>query len=194
MKMRSAFAMAAVLAISAFAAGCSPSNTGSSANKGALAVHMGATGAMPAVQGGVAADQQAGPTAATVTISAASARQVDGTWVDIQGSFPMTVDLIALAANGGTVNLPADLVPDGQYNALQVTITAVNLTFQDGTTVAITPPGTGWVVLIPVDFTVTAGKETTVTLRFHVDGCFKSLNGMFEFDPDMDVESVEHHD
>jgi uncharacterized protein DUF4382 len=193
MKMKTAFALATILAIAALGAGCSSSNTGTSGTKGALAVHMGATGTMPALQGGVSADQQAGPTAATVTISAASARQVDGTWVSIAGSFPMTVDLIALAANGNTINLPADLVPEGQYNALQFTITAVNLTLQDGTTVAITPPAAGWMVLIPVDFTVTAGKETSVTLRFHVDGSFKSLNGEFEFEPEMDVESVEHH-
>ncbi len=194
MKTKSAFALATVLALAALGTGCSSGDTGSKANKGALAVTMGATGAMPAMQGGVAADHKGGPTAATVTISSASARQIDGTWIDIAGTFPMTVDLIALAANGNTVNLPADLVPEGQYNALQFTITAVNLTLQDGTTVAITPPATGWVVLVPVDFTVTAGKETAVTLRFHVDGCFKSLNGEFEFDPEVEVESVEHHD
>ena len=193
MKLKTAFALATVLAVAALGTACSPSNSGSSTNKGALAVHMGATGTMPALQGGVSADQQGGPTAATVTISAASARQIDGTWVNIAGSFPMTVDLIALAANGNTVNIPADLVPEGQYNALQFTITAVNLTLQDGTAVTITPPATGWMVLVPVDFTVTAGKQTAVTLRFHIDGSFKSLNGEFEFDPEMDVESVEHH-
>jgi hypothetical protein len=194
MKRKTAFALATVLAIAAFGTGCSSGSTGSKANKGALAVSMGATGAMPAVQGGVSADHKGGPTAATVTISSASARQIDGTWINIDGTFPMKVDLIALAANGNAVDLPADLVPEGQYNALQFTITAVNLTLEGGTTVAITPPGTGWVVLVPVDFTVTAGKETSVKLRFRVDGSFKSLNGEFEFDPEVEVEGVEHHD
>jgi len=194
MTKRVQFALGAALAVAALAAGCSSNGTGSKANKGALAVTMAATGAAPAVQGGVAADHEGAPTAASVTISAAQARQVDGTWVDIAGNFPMTVDLIALAANGNTISLPADLVPEGQYNALQFTVTAVNLTLADDTQVALTPPGTGWIVMIPVDFTVTAGKETSVKLRFHVDGSLKFLNGEFEFDPEVEVEGVEHED
>src|SRR5262249_12243622 len=151
-------------------------------------------GSMPSVQGAVPAAQQGAPTAAVVTISAGAARTVDGTWVNLGGTFPMTVDLIALAANGNTFNLPAGLVPEAQYNALQFTVTAVNLTLQDGTQVAITPPGTGWVVLVPVDFTVAAGKETSVTLRFHVDGSFKVVGGELEFEPEVDAERVEHVD
>jgi len=192
MKTNPVLALAAVLAVAALGAGCSSSDTAGKANKGALAVHMGATGSMPALQGEVAS--QGGPTAATVTISGAAARQIDGAWVNVGGTFPMTVDLIALAANGNTFNIPAGLVPEGQYNAIQLTITAVNLTLQDGTPVAITPPGTGWVVLIPVDFTVNSGKETSVTLRFHVDGSFKILGGDLVFEPDVDVEGVQHED
>lgn len=192
MTTKHGMALAAALTLTALAAGCSSTNQ-SSSNGGKLSMSLGASGTAAAAMttGGVAADQ-GGVTAANITISGASARTTDGTWVPLQGTFPMTVDLVALAASGNSVTFPPDIVPEGHYTAIQITITAVNLTLQDGTTVAITPPGTGWDVVIPVEFDVVAGQETVVKLKLHCDHSFHFLNGEFEFDPEIEVEGVEH--
>jgi hypothetical protein len=188
-------AFAAVLAVVAIAAGCS-SNDHGSPNKGNLTMSLKASGSASAatVAAPAPADESQGPTAANITISGASVKAADGTWVPMQGSFPVTVDVIALATSGAGVTLPADVVPAGHYDAIQITITAVNLTLHDGTRVAITPPGTGWEVVIEVSFDVVAGQATVVTLNLHCDHSFHFANGEFEFDPDIEVEDVEHHD
>jgi hypothetical protein len=194
-------AFAAVLAVVAIAPGCS-SNDHSSPNKGNLTMSLKATGsasgaaATATAKAGAPApaDQEGGPTAASITISGASVKTPDGTWIPMVGSFPVVVDVIALATSGAGVTLPADVVPAGHYEAIQITITAVNLTLHDGTMVAITPPGTGWEVMIAVSFDVVAGQQTVVTLNLRCDHSFHFLNGEFEFDPDIEVEDVEHHD
>ena len=188
--------LATAMAIAGFVSGCS-STDNSSPNKGNMVMALKASGTVSAgttTTGLVAADQSEGPTAATITISGASARTPDGTWVPVQGSFPKDVDLIALAASGKTVTLPADILPEGHYDAIQIIITAANLTLYDGTKVAITPPGTGWEVVIPVSFDVVAGQQTIVNLNLRCDLSFDFLNGEFEFHPEIEVDGVEHHD
>ena len=188
--------LAAALALAASMAGCSSTDQ-SSPSKGNFRMALRASGTTTAAAtttGTVAADEERGLAAANVTISGASARTTDGTWVPMQGSFPVTVDVIALATSGGTQTLPPDVLPVGHYDAIQITITAVNLTLQDGTKIAITPPGTGWEIVIRVSFDVVAGQETIVNLNLHCDHSFSFLNGEFEFDPEIEVEGVEEHD
>jgi hypothetical protein len=48
--------------------------------------------------------------------------------------------------------------------------------------------------MIAVSFDVVAGQQTVVTLNLRCDHSFHFLNGEFEFDPDIEVEDVEHHD
>lgn len=186
-------ALAFTLTFAALAVGCSTNQ--SSTNKGNFVMALKASGTATAASttGPVAADGMEGPTAANITISAASAKAADGTWVTVQGSFPITIDVIALATNGKTITLPSDVLPEGHYDAIQITITAVNLTLQDGTKIAITPPGTGWDVIIPVAFDVVAGQATVVSLNLRCDHSFSFLNGEFEFNPEIEVEGVEHH-
>lgn len=88
--------------------------------------------------------------------------------------------------------MPADILAAGHYDAIQITLTAVSLTLHDGTEVAITPPGTGWQVVIQVTFDVVAGQQTVVNLDLHCDHSFSFLNGEFEFNPEIEVDSVEH--
>jgi hypothetical protein len=97
-----------------------------------------------------------------------------------------------LADDGSVATLPAGLLPEGHYSALQLRITKIELTVKNGAPVTIAPPGTGWVVLIPVDFDVVIGHETIVTLKFRLDLSFKFVNGEFEFEPQVEVGSVEH--
>ena len=172
--------------------GCSSSQD--RASQGSFAVRLGASRPAAQVQGATAGsdDPVSRLLAANVTIAGIEARKTDGTWVPFDRGFPTVVDLLALANGGGTVTLPADLLPEGQYTALQVRITQVALTLLDGTQVTIAPPGTGWVVLIPVDFGVVTGQETIVSLNLRLDLSFKLVNGHFEFEPEIEVEGVEH--
>jgi Domain of unknown function (DUF4382) len=192
-------ALAVALGLFVGLVGCS-SGDHATPNKGNFVMALSASGSAAggatnaATAGPAPANGDHGPTAANVTISAASARTSDGTWVPVQGTFPITVDVIALAAGGGTETLPADILPEGHYDGIKITITAVNLTLHDGTTVAITPPGTGWEVVIPVSFDVVAGQETVVNLNLRCDHSFGFLNGEFEFHPDIECGGVGPHD
>src|SRR5262249_51891825 len=87
---------------------------------------------------------------------------------------------------------PADAIPEGTYDALQVTITKADLTLTDGTQVSLTPPSGGWVVQVPVDFTVVSGQVTEITLQVRCDTSFRLMGGTFVFDPEMAVGSVKH--
>lgn len=196
MKHRHVF-VATVFAIglAGLAAGCSSSND-SKGPKGSLAITMGATNA-PAAGAVQAATADGGDAlsqlkAAVVTISGIEARMADGTWVHVETGLPADVDLIAIMNAGNSATLPADLLPEGQYNALELRITQVQLTLMDDTKVAITPPGNGWTVQIPVNFSVVAGQSTVVNLKFHCESSFKFFGGEFEFEPEIEVEGVEH--
>ena len=195
MMIRHGLKLAAALVLAASMAGCSSTDQ-SSTSKGnfRLALKASGTTTAAATTGAGGGGEENGITAANITISGASARTSDGTWIAVQGSFPVTVDVIALATSGGTQTLPPDVLPAGHYDAIQITITAVNLALHDGTTIAITPPGTGWEVVIRVSFDVVAGQETVVNLKLHCDHSFGFLNGEFEFDPEIEVEGVEEHD
>jgi hypothetical protein len=69
--------------------------------------------------------------AATITIASVEARNVDGTWAVVDAGLPATVDLLAIMNSGNSVTLPADLIPEGAYNAIQIVITKVDLTLMD---------------------------------------------------------------
>jgi uncharacterized protein DUF4382 len=187
--------LVAALALAASMAGCSSTDQ-SSTSKGNFRMALKASGTTTAAAttGAGSGGEGNGITAANITISGASARNADGTWVPVNGSFPVTIDVIALAMSGGTRTLPPDVLPAGHYTAIQITITSVDLTLHDGTKIAITPPGTGWEVVIPATFDVVAGQETIVSLNLHCDHSFSFMNGEFEFDPEIDVDDVEHDD
>jgi hypothetical protein len=194
MKTRASILLSLTLVGLALLAGsCSSSSTSNNGAQGSLAVTMGATRAP--IQAAVAdgdGDALSHLKAATMTISAVEVRNTDGTWVVIDTGLPATIDLLAILSGGGSASLPADLVPEGTYNALQIVITKVDLTLLDDTQISITPPGGGWTVQIAVDFTVVAGEATTINLNLRCGDSFHLINGAFEFDPQMDVEGVEH--
>jgi hypothetical protein len=102
------------------------------------------------------------------------------------------VDVLALAKNGGIVTLPADLLPEGQYNALQARITQVEPTPLEGPRLSIATPGSGWSVIIPVDFGVVTDQSTVVDLNLRLDQSLRLVNNTFEFEPEIEVEGVEH--
>ena len=200
MKLVSLLATATAAAL--LTASCSSSHSPTAAsNQGVVKMTMKASGSVPAAttasatagDGVTPADASRGPQAATIVLSGASAQLADGSFVPVTATFPYTVDLLALAQSGGSVSLPDGLLPEGSYTGLQITITQASITLHDGTVITITPPGAGWVVLIPVTFDVVAGQATQLTLTLRCDHSFHFLNGHFEFDPDIECEGGDHH-
>jgi hypothetical protein len=184
---------AVVIALATLVTSCSSGQD--KTPQGSLLVTLGASRASAqADRAGneVADDAAARLNGANATIADVEARKTDGTWVPIESGLPVIVDLLALANGGATVTLPADFLPEGPYNALQLRITRVEPTLQDHTKVTIVPPTIGWVVLLPVDFSVVASQATSVKLNVRLDLSFKLANGEFEFEPEIEVAGVEH--
>ena len=184
------------IGLAGLVAGCTSSNDGSGP-KGSLAITLSATRAPAggAVQTATAENEDALShlKAAIITISGVEARTAEGTWVPVETGLPVNVDLIAIMNAGNVVSLPADLLPAGGYTALELRIAQVQLTLLDGTKVTITPTGSGWTIQIPVSFSVVTGQSTVVKLNLHCGNSFRLFDGQFEFDPEIEVEGVEHH-
>ena len=131
MTTRTALSLAMITVVLALATSCA--STDKNASKGSVAMTFKASGAFPAPTT-LAADTRGPlssgpPTAADIVISEASARTTSGTFESISGTFPKTIDLLALRDSGGSITLPAGLLPDGSYNAIQITITEVSMKF-----------------------------------------------------------------
>lgn len=186
--------LSAVAVLTLLVTGCTSSEP-QTISQGVVSMTLKATGAIPSgapsPAAGIAADMGSGPSAVTIVVAGVSARTTDGTWIPLAGTYPQTIDLLALVHGGGGVSLPADGLPEGSYDALQVTISSATITLQDGTIIAMTPPGNGWQVLIPVAFEVVAGQETKITLDLKCDASFHLANGQFRFDPDIEVDQVQ---
>jgi len=177
--------------LAAVVAGCAPGQDKSL--QGSLTARLSASRPAGGAEGraGGADDPLSRLLAVNVSFSGVEARGRDGGWVPVQNGLPVSVDLLALANVGDTVTLPGDLLPEGPYSALQVRINQVDLTALDGRHVTIAPEGRGWLVLVPVDFTVDLDRATIVGLDVHLDQSIKFHDGVFEFDPDVDVDGIE---
>jgi hypothetical protein len=188
-----AFTLGAI-GLAALVGACS-SSSDLSAPKGSLALAMGATAApvadtlesVPAEPD----DALAYLTTAVITIAGIEARIADGTWVPVNVGPPSEVDLIAVMHAGNGAALPADRLPAGDYDALTLRITQLRLSLKDDTKLVIAPPGRGWTVQIPVNFSVAAGRSTVVRLSLRCASSFSFLDGQFEFDPDIEIEGVD---
>jgi hypothetical protein len=182
-------------AFAAVIAGCSSNNV-NKGSQGSLAISIGATGtSAPGAPETAAAgidDALSHLRAAVITIAGIEARTTDGTWVPVDTGLPSDIDVIALIAAGNAATLPADLLPEGDYDALELRITAAKLTLLNDATVEISPPGTGWTVRTLVSFNVAAGRSTVVNLTLHGRDSFKLFDGEYGFDPEIEALSVEH--
>src|SRR5262245_22800124 len=188
--------LCAVALATIVAGGCADSNSITGSGKMGR-VHMtmggGATQAMTASPMEVNDGSGRSITAATITVSAVEARNLDGQLVPVTVSLPMDVDLVALIG-GGTVDLPDGSLPVGTYDQIVVVIRALHVTLSDGTVIDVTPPGGGWTVVVPTDqFDVVAGQTTTVALHFRSSGAFQWVDGSLEFNPGFDCDVDHHH-
>jgi len=176
-------------------AGCS-SNNENSAAKGSLAISLGATGA-PNAESLQAADHDGGDAlsglaSGAITIAGIEARMADRTWVPVETGLPVDVDLIAIMNAGAVATLPADLLPEGDYDALALRITQVQVAPKSEPAISLVRPESGWTVRVPVSFSIVAGRSTGVNLKLRCGSSFSRIDGQFEFDPEIDVEGVEH--
>ncbi len=78
-------------------------------------------------------------------------------------SHPATFDLLTLTG-GATQLLASGEVTAGEYDRIRLEITDATLVFTDATSVPLTIESNK--VDVPIDFTVTAGEATTLTLDF----------------------------
>ncbi len=133
--------------------------------------------------------------AANVTFSSILARTLDGQLINVTIALPVTVDLLSLGT-GKDATLPIGFLPPGTYDQLVVVMTEVELVLQDGTKVAITPPGGGWTAIVGVaaPFTVVEGETTSVTIKFRRDLSFGLGGGGWEFHPRFDCGDQDHDD
>jgi hypothetical protein len=185
--------MTFAIGLAAVMLGCSPSND-SGGRRGSLTVSMAAAGAPAATANQAATEDDALSRlrAAVITVAGIEARMADGTWVPVETGFPTDIDLIARVSTGSAATLPADFLPEGDYDALQLRITDVQLTPKRDTAIGITPPGNGWTVQIPVSFSVAAGRSTVVGLKLRCGDSLRLLDDQFEFDPEIEVEGIKH--
>ena len=169
-----------VVTIGALAASCSSGQDRSL--QGSLSVKLAASRPF------LATDPMPQLVAAKVTISSIEARRSDGSWVPRESDPEPTLDLVALNTEG--VSLPSCLLPDGQYSALQLRFSRVELSLSDGSEVALPSPTTGWVIRIPADFGIASDKATAVTLRLDPGASIDYGGGRFGFDPDIQFDGV----
>jgi hypothetical protein len=183
------------IGLAGLVAGCTSSNDGGEP-RGSLAIKMTATGGR--VAGAVQPanvdhdDAVSHLKAAVVTIAGLEARLADGTWVPVGSGLPVDVDVVAIMRAGTAAQLPADLIPEGDYAELQLRTTKVQLTLTDDTTLSMEPSGSGWTVRVPASFSVVAARSTIVKLNLRCGSSFSRFDGQFAFDPEIDVEGVEH--
>jgi hypothetical protein len=129
---------------------------------------------------------------ALATVSGLEGRLADGTWVPVDTGLPVTVDLIAVMNSGTAAALLVDRFPEGEYDALQLRITQVQLTLHHGTQMSMGAPDSGWTVLLPVNFGVVAGQSTTVSLALHAKDSFRSFDGQLAFEPEIEIGGIAH--
>src|SRR5262245_147591 len=115
--------LSAVAVLTLLVSGCTSSEP-QTISQGVVSMTLKASGAVPSgapsSPPGFAADMGSGPSALTIVVAGVSARRTDGTWIPLAGPYPQTVDLLALVHGGGGATLPADGLPEGSYDALQV--------------------------------------------------------------------------
>lgn len=154
-----------------------------SAGGASTALRVGAGGSVPVVTNDHDRPD-ARLAAANVTFSSILARTLAGQLIDVTISLPATVDVLSAATVAG-VTLPIGFLPPGTYDQLVVVITHVEVVFENGGRVTLTPPGGGWTVVLRVQepFTVVGGQTTTVSLSFRRDRSFEESDGHWEFHP-----------
>jgi hypothetical protein len=185
------FAVALVIVAALGAVSCSDDDSVTSASSmGQVKLEMGATssGTLAATTG----ETDAALATLEITLESARARMTDGTWHEIPGTYPMTVDVLALAASG-EVTVGAGLLPAGSYDALEVVISGASATLDDAIEINLDFPPPGRAVILAVGFEVVEGEQVFLDIHLDIDLSFKLASGSLEFEPEFEAE-VEAED
>jgi hypothetical protein len=173
-----------IVPLVAFAAGCSGSSDGGVlGGSGNVRLVLTTDGAAAAKLDTSATDKHGGGgepwiVGAEVVLTDIEARSsTQQQLVDVGIDLPATVDLFALAENGGTFDLGIGSLPPDSYDQIIVVISSLALTARDGTRITIEPPGGGWTAQVRTDpFEVIDGETTTIQIRFRMDSFRFGLN------------------
>jgi len=134
----------------------------------------------------VTVHDQAAPSIAEawVTFVAVQAIRAGGGFEDVAGvTLGSPVDLATLV-NGNTATLAAGSLPAGDYTGLAISVSAVTLVLDDGSSIDPLSGATGLAVQVPIAFTVVEGKDTAVSVDFPLSAF--SFNGnLWMFDPSL---------
>jgi len=185
--MKNQFRILAELSALALAA-CGGSSGLDAVGKGQVSIAFTSSSAgisaLTAPAGSVSPIQCPAVSTASVTLSSIVARTLDAKLVEVTGSLPINVDLLALAG-GKAITLSDGFLPPGTYDQLVVVMTRLEWKTISGMKIAITPPS-AWTAIVPVatPFTVVAGQTTNVTLQLRWDLSFLcGICGTGDFKP-----------
>lgn len=190
--VRVAVGLAALLSLVAVGCSDSDSATSTASGLGQVKVEMGTTSS-GSLAAATTSEPSASLSALEVTVESTRARMTDGTWYEISGTYPMTVNVLALS-DSGEVTIGAGLLPEGSYSALEVVISGAAATLGDDTRISVDFPPPGRAVLLAVGFEVVEGQETFLDIHLDMELSFEFADGQFEFEPEFEVEVDEYDD
>ena len=125
---------------------------------------------------------------ANVTFSSILARNQEGVLVDVDMELPVTIDIMKME-RGKEIQLPQGDLPAGTYDQLVVVMTEVEGVANDGTVIALTPPGGGWTSIVPIcPFDVDEGSTTVVGLTFRFRNLFSWREKRYHFQPQLSCD------
>jgi len=138
---------------------------------------------------------QAAPeiTAARITLSSAEAREAGtGTWVDLGIDLTAPMDLLEHVGPDNALTIATALVPGTTYDAVRLTVVAVEVELAGSPDpVAVPVPAGGVTAAVAVPpFTVGDGGSVTVVLDMSVDGSFQVVGTDVVFAPAVTLTEV----
>jgi hypothetical protein len=119
---------------------------------------------------------------AWLTFEAVQAVSTSGSFEDVQGVGLQTPINLAELVNGNDAMLAAGALPAGSYTGLRISVSAITLVLDDGSTVDVLNGSFGIEIVVAVDFTVTEGQDTSLSVDIPLSA-FQYNGGFWTFDP-----------
>ena len=118
---------------------------------------------------------------AWVTFAAVQAVRAGGGFEDVAGVALGTPINLATLINGNSVTLASGSLPAGDYTGVWLSIAALTLVLDDGSSVDPLSPATGVAAQVPISFTVEEGQDTVLSIDFPLSAfAFDGTNWTFD--------------